>query len=128
MSSLLFFLKEFEELPAGGNGRRPKVDGSFFLENSSLGIPGICSQENGIPENLLTWVVLGLNGESSGKVNDPAEEELDENDGDDDRDEFLRDDGRKTGVEFGVWSSSFGSIWAWLLYAAAIEAIPFSRK
>lgn len=132
MSSLLCFLKEFDlQLPAGGSGRRPKVDNSSFWEISFLGIPGICSQENGIPENLVGGVLLGLNGElSSGKVNDPAEE-LDENDGDEDGEELvLREEGRNKGVEYGVASASICSIWAWLalLYAASVEAIAFLRK
>lgn len=99
---------------AGGGGRRWSEE-FFFLESWCLGMPGICSQENGTPLNLMRGEdgVKGGNSSMKERVDDPKDEsqELD-----DDNDGVRRPDGRKTRVECGG-SSSLGRIWGWsLLY------------
>lgn len=99
-----------------------------------MGIPGSCSHENGIPaeaeeeeeeENDLSGGVLfGLKiGESLNEL----ENEDDENDvGDENDNEFRREDGRKTGVEYPPASVvSICSILARRLPYASDDAILF---
>lgn len=109
--------------PHGGgiNGRSwPRVVVVlFFLENICFGIPGIFSQEKGTPFG--NWRgVVGLIGELwssriSWKESDDPKEELEEWDGDEERDDgvlrrFVGGGGRKSGVENVVswlwWSST----------------------
>lgn len=59
----------------GGSGRRLRGEFSFFRDACFLGIPGIFSQENGMPEN--RGGVTGLVGESPEKE-DSRDEEQDE--------------------------------------------------
>lgn len=67
------FLLNFLE-GIGGKGRREN-EGSFFLGSCCLGIPGIFSQENGIPEKI-RWLVGLLKVESDMD----SEEEIEERD------------------------------------------------
>lgn len=112
---LLVFLNEFVivlfAFPAGGgiSGRScPREVVLFFLENICFGIPGIFSQEKGTPFG--NWRGdVGLIGELwssriSWKESVDPKEELEEWDGEEERDDGLRrvigaGGGRKTGVE-----------------------------
>lgn len=113
-------------VPAGGRGRRwPKE--SFFFEPWCLGIPGICSQENGTPLNLMRGVLIGLNGgKSSLKENDDdLKDESKEPDGDDEENDGVRLPVRRNaGAEYGG-SSSFGRsgvVWP-LLHVGEVDTI-----
>lgn len=94
------------EFPEGGNGRRFIEQGSFFLESCFFGIPGSFSQENGIPEDLRGVVGLNMGEElSSGKNIIDPKDELDDCDGEEERELFRREDGRRIDVENGVLDS-----------------------
>lgn len=73
------FLAVEAAAPAGGNGRRwPPEDSVFLKPWRFFGIPGVCSQEKGIPFKFRG--VLGLCGgdELLKKNGDDSEEELEE--------------------------------------------------
>lgn len=88
-------------VPAGGKGRRRRPEDSVFLKPWwFLGIPGVCSQEKGIPINFRG--VIGLcRGDGSLKENSgDSKNESQESDRDDDENDGVRRvDGRNFGVE-----------------------------
>ncbi|KAK8691841.1 hypothetical protein V6N13_075336 [Hibiscus sabdariffa] len=69
-------LFEVRGIVGGGNGSRFMEYSFLEWFCSFLGIPGKCSQENGTPENRKG--VPGRRGESSGKYEDPSEDDEDE--------------------------------------------------
>lgn len=77
-------LLEGIEVLEGGSGRRFSEEFSVFRDVCFLGIPGVFSQENGMPENC-GGVAAGLVGEPPEKEDSRDEEQVESEEKDWDR-------------------------------------------